>query len=1534
MSGITKFILFTFLFTAGPHYLTAQKQMEKLGRGIVALNAGSNKIYVGWRFLGNDPSGLAFNLYKSEGAAAFVKVNTSPMLIRTDTVIPNCNLSVLNRFYVKPVLNGVEQEASSVFSLPAGTPVRQYVRSIPLQIHAEGVLSTSNAMPGDLDGDGEPELVVMREGAGGDTARMMIESYKLDGTYLWRFEFGKNINHSNEHNAQAYYVVYDFDGDGKSEVCVRGSERSVFQAGSMNERMVGDVLIKDGITLYPLTASLQRPSAPEYLFMLDGLTGKSLDSIKYEPAMGPAASYNITWGPNERPYYQWMSVAYLDGKYPSIVTQRGIGDGYRFKVYGFDFRNGRFSMRSDSLVTNEPIAFGGHSIRIKDIDNDGKDEILFTGAAVDNDMKLIYNQEQKGIGHGDGFQIMDIDPDRPGMEWFAIQQSTFNFIGANYWDAATGDILKKYYMNTPSDPSRGDAAPISPNIRGAQMYGGTQGVMDAKGNYVNKQSFIPCGTVFWDADLAKELIENANSYRTLTLKKYDPATGNANIIFNFDTDGAGNGTMAGATYYGDLMGDWREEVVAEATENNNLVLRIYTTTTQSNNRYYTLLHNPSYRTHLTCLGRIGGFYPDFYFGPGMTATPPAPCFDEDIRWNGQQSVWDNGKATSWVKKTGIQTFSAGNKVLFDDYGINGTVANKQIVVAENVEPSEIVLAVHSDYILTGSGNITGTAQLLKNGKGTFTINTAQSFSGNTTVWDGQLVINNQYNSPVTVFGGIYGGYQTKGASGGRLSGSGKLMQSVVLDEKGGIIPGNAENRTDTFRIQQHLTMKRGSYLFLDMGNSPEVKHDLIRVGGNLNITDTVFIVINSIADLNAGTYPLINFAGTFTGSLNKIKIVGIENQFYSLDNNSGSIQLVVNPTRKPASIVWGGVINKWAKTTEKNWYLNATAESYVPNDSIVFDETGKQQPDILLEGDLPCSNILINSNTNYMLSGNGLICGAGGLKKSGSGKLTILTNNTFTGPVEINGGSIEIRNNVMENTASPFGASSAAPSGIRMFNSQLRFNAPIAMGFERGMTISGNDTIYSLNTVAFSGQITGTGKLIKTGAGKVNFVKQNSYTGGTFIKEGIITFADNNNPLGSGLITFGGGKLIFCDNSGNTETFSTPFEIPSGVSAGIDLDSRMVFSSTLTGGGILNLWSPFIRADLKGNWSAFTGTINVTTDSDGGDFRIMNSYGYGNALVTLGSKVNAYPNGSYQISYGALASTVTDATVTTPFTVGTKNTNATYAGLINGTGSVTKKGTGEWTLTNANTYSGGTNIEGGTIFLTNTSGSATGTGVVTVKSNGTLAGTGTVSGSVSVQANGTIMAGNSTSNGTINIGTNLVISNSGFLAAKLNADINTCDVINVTGNTSLTGTILKLTKRSGTYSVGDKFKLINCSTITGTISGILPEKPAEGLYWDVSELFTTGTIKISNEPSAVLKTNYNNIPAYPNPFSGSFSVQMPVTDNYRVNVYDVSGQKIYVHPAISASDFEIDLSGFKPGMYLLEMQSDKEIYVQKLVKKQ
>jgi fibronectin-binding autotransporter adhesin len=1533
MNAFFKLIILLIFLTSAGQKAISQKMMEKLGRSVIALNAGSNRIYVGWRLLGNDPENLGFNLYKSEGAGSFNKINASPMTIRTDTLLPGCNLATLNRFYVRPVLNGIEQEASAIFTLPVSTPVRQYVRSIPLQIHSEPGIDTSNAMPGDLDGDGELDLVVMRTGQGGDTARIMIESYKLDGTYLWRFEFGKNINLANEHNAAAYYVVYDFDGDGKSEVCVRGSERSIFQAGSANERMVGDVLLKDGITLYPLAGGLQRPSAPEYLFMLDGLTGMPLDSIKYEPAMGPAASYNTTWGGNERPYYQWMSVAYLDGKFPSVVTQRGIGEGGSwFKIYGFDFRDGKFKMRPDSLVTQEAIGFGGHSIRVKDIDNDGKDELLFNAAAVDHDMKLLYNQHNKGIGHGDGYQILDIDPDRPGMEWFAIQQNTGNFVGAYYWDAATGDILKKYYMNAPSDPSRGDAAPISPNHRGAQMYGGTQGVMDARGNYVNKQSFIPCGTVYWDADMAKELIENANSYRILTIKKYDPVTGNANILFNLDADGAGNSSMAGATYFGDLVGDWREEIVAEAIENNRLVLRIYTTTTQSNSRHYTLLHNPSYRTQLTCLGRIGGFYPDFYMGPGMSYTPPAPCFDEDVRWNGMQSQWDNKKTTSWINKAGIQTFTSGNKVLFDDYGVNGQVSNKSIQINESVEPSEVVFNIRDDYSITGAGSITGAAKLSKNGRGNLTINATQQFTGITNVWDGNLIVNDKYLSPVTVYGGVFGGYQTHGKGGGRLSGSGRFMNAVELAEKGGITPGNMSLARDTFRIHHNLLMKNRAYIVFDLGNNPNESHDIVDISGNLTIQDSVYFIINAAAGVEPGTYPLINYRGIFSGSISKINITGLENRMYNLVNTSGAIRLIIEPTRQPAEIVWGGLSNKWEKTTEKYWYLKDATQNFVANDSVIFNNSGKQQSVIQIAGNVPCSDVLVDGTSAYTFTGNGAISGKGGLTKKGTGKLTMLTNNSFSGPVKLEGGQFEIAANVYEAEPSPLGETTSSPTNFQMSDSQLRFISPIAMGFERGISIYGTDTIHTLNTVALSGLITGTGKLIKTGAGKLNLINLNNFSGGTVIKEGSITFADNNNPLGTGLITLAGGNIIFSDNSSNTETFSTPIDIPAGITAGINLDSRMVFSSTLTGAGTLNLWTPYVRADLKGNWSAFSGTINVTTDSDGGDFRITNSFGYPNAIITLGSKVNAYPNGSYVLNFGALSSTFSDAKVTTPFTVGNKNTDASFAGLISGTGAITKKGTGAWTISNANTYSGGTNIESGNLLIANTSGSATGSGTITVKSTAELGGTGAVSGSVSVMANGTLSTGNTTSTGTMTIGTNLVISKGGFLAAKLNAGINTADLFQVTGNVVLNGITLKLFRRSGTFAVGNQFKIINSSNISGNIAEIIPANPGAGLYWDLSDFYSSGMIKITDVPSAIDKEVETDIKIFPNPFTDKLTLQLPQSETFRISILNISGQLILHETNVSGPDFSVDLSTLTEGIYLIHISGKEEKYIQRIVK--
>ena len=1509
--------------------MQAQRQMEQLGRGIMAMNKGSNQIYVGWRLLGTDPSDITFNLYQSVNNATAVKVNAYPMKLTTDTVLSGCNLSVSNAFFVKPVLNGVEQTSSSIFTLPANAAAVQYVLSIPLQNLNDANITTQNAMPGDVDGDGEYELVVFRTGAGGDTARLLIETYKLNGTFLWRFDFGKNINFSNEHNAQAYYVVYDFDGDGKAEVCVRGSELSTFQSGSAKQRTVGDVLLKDGVTLYPLNGGNQRLTAPEYLFMLNGKTGAPMDSIKYEPAMG--STPNTTWGSNERPVYQWMSVAYLDGIHPSIVTERGIGEGFWIKLYGFDFRNGKFSMRPEFFATQEPIAFGGHSIRTKDIDNDGKDEILFTAAAVDHDMKLIYNQHYKGLGHGDGFQILDIDPDRPGLEWFGIQQSNSDQLGAAYWDAATGEVIKKYYMAAVGDPSRGDAASVSPTIRGSQMYGGTPGVMDHNGNYVNRTSFTPTGTLYWDADLAKEVILNDNSYRDASIKKYDPVTGNSNILFNLKADGCSNpATMAGATYFGDILGDWREELAIQT--NDKLTLRIYSTTTPSASRYYTLMHNGGYRIQQTCLGRIGGFYSDFYFGPGMTVMPPCPLVGEDVRWAGSLATWDNGTTQAWFDSTGLKAFQPAMKVLFDSYGKTGTVSQRTVSIAENVAPAAVTVSSELSYEFTGAGTITGSGTLTKIGKGNLTLNNNLLSTGKTTVWDGALIARKSLASPVWVYGGTWGGVRSKGLTGGRLAGVGPFLQGVTLFEKGGLSPGSSSNETDTMTIEQRLTLKKRSYLVLDLNATPTLTSDFILVKGDLILEDTASLYVRKVAStLGAGVYPLLKCTGTLTGNVGQLLLVGMDDQVCSLSISDNTLFLNVPTVPTASKATWGGVSNKWELSLTKNWLRNSVADLFVPNDSVVFDATGAAQSNVQLNGVIPVRDLMVNATNDYTLGGTGSLSGSGGLTKKGRGKLTLPTNHSFTGKVSVQGGSLEIKDDVLEGEPSPIGLGPVT-SVMDLANAQLRFTPTFPIGFDRGIALTGADTIYASQSATLEGLVSGTGSVVKLGTGKINFSQTNTYSGGTILKEGTVSSSQNNNPLGTGLITFAGGRLTLCDNNNDTETFSAPIQIPAGVTALLDMDSRINFASNVTGSGTLNLWTPYVRADLSGNWSAFTGTINVTTDADGGDFRVNNAYGFAGASVNLANLVYAYRNSAQTLELGDLSGVAGSVVSNTPLVVGAKNTNATFNGILTGTSSITKRGTGSWTLTGASTHTGNTAVNGGKLIVNNTTGSGTGTGSVTVNSTGTLSGTGIITGAVAVNTGGTLAPGNNAI-GTLTVNSNVSLGVGSTTEMEINRLSATKDMLTLTGTLTLNGTLKLVNLSVLGYSNGNEFKLFTAPTIKGAFSAILPATPGDGLVWDTTALLTTGTIAVRTAPTALHDAEWASMKVFPNPTAGKVYLNnIPSIGPVTLLLETLNGKTLIQRKQVS-SETEIDLSEYSAGMYLLKLISDQDTYLFKILKK-
>src|SRR5688572_24543202 len=96
----------------------AQRQMENLGRGVVAIRQADGTVYVGWRLLGTDPENIAFNLYRSTGGRT-IRLNSRPITDSTNFVDSTVDLSQSTTYFVRPVRNRREQASSAPFILKA-----------------------------------------------------------------------------------------------------------------------------------------------------------------------------------------------------------------------------------------------------------------------------------------------------------------------------------------------------------------------------------------------------------------------------------------------------------------------------------------------------------------------------------------------------------------------------------------------------------------------------------------------------------------------------------------------------------------------------------------------------------------------------------------------------------------------------------------------------------------------------------------------------------------------------------------------------------------------------------------------------------------------------------------------------------------------------------------------------------------------------------------------------------------------------------------------------------------------------------------------------------------------------------------------------------------------------------------------------------------------------------------------------------------------------------------------------------------------
>jgi rhamnogalacturonan endolyase len=605
--------------------------MERLDRGLVALSTGGGKAFVSWRLLGVEPQRTAFNLYRTAGGGAPVLLTAAPLTAVTSFTDTGADPSRAITYTVKAVVDGREECAGASFTLPENPPTRQYlpIKLAPITSSTGGTYSVLHVYAGDLDGDGQYEYVVKRMDS--NRGPIVVDAYRLDGALLWRVDLGPNVETGNS-TATSPILVADLDGDGKAEVVVKTGEGTVFGDGTR----IGDT-DGDGITDYnshDASAMYQVLAGPEFVSVLQGATGRELARDGFI-ARGKVTDWGDDYG--NRMNFIFATVAYLDGALPSFVMSRGdgeLGNPQALTAVAWDFRGGKLSRRWTFKAKDHASALPAghmlsdfHAIRAVDVDGDGKDDVSWGGFTVGSDGKLLFSTV---LTHGDRFVIADIDPDRPGLEQYAVQQNNGTLLAAALTDARTGEVLRTWSLDAKADVGRGEAAAITPGVRGLQLWNSNvPGLWTAAGQEVNAARPWPSISIWWDGDLLRESLDGIGSSGfNPAIQKWNPTSGALDRLFTVYNDGgsyavispyAGRAPMHGA----DLLGDWREEVILETADHAEI--RIYTTTLPTSHRMPTLMHDPVYRNCVNVKGYLQSTQVGFYLGEGMTFPVPQPA---------------------------------------------------------------------------------------------------------------------------------------------------------------------------------------------------------------------------------------------------------------------------------------------------------------------------------------------------------------------------------------------------------------------------------------------------------------------------------------------------------------------------------------------------------------------------------------------------------------------------------------------------------------------------------------------------------------------------------------------------------------------------------------------------------------------------------------------------------------------------------------------------------------------------------------------
>ena len=434
----------------------------------------------------------------------------------------------------------------------------------------------------------------------GFTGPTLIDCYKLDGTKLWRIDLGENIR-SGAHYTQ--FLVADFDGDGCAELICKTADGTQDGVGKVIGDRRADFRNMKGRII----------AGPEYLTVFNGKTGEAMKTVKYYPERGELKDWGDSYANRSERYL--AATAYLDGKHPSAVMCRGYYAKSVLAAYDWDGKDLKVRWIFDSTDPGCE-GYGGqgnHNLRVADVDGDGCDEIIYGQMAVDNDGKGLYTT---GMYHGDAIHLVSDVHNGKYYVWCCHENKKD---GTTLRDAATGEVILQYPSN--KDIGRCMAADIDAGHPGVELWSpNTGGVRAFDGTLISPEmeykSEVTAGVpvnmaVWWDGDLLRELLDKNE------VSKYNPVTGECDVLQIFDGCMWNNGTKANPCLQGDIIGDWREEVLMRTEDSRHL--RLYVSTLPTEYRFHTFLEDPAYRHSLANqnIAYNQPTQPGFYFGPEL-----------------------------------------------------------------------------------------------------------------------------------------------------------------------------------------------------------------------------------------------------------------------------------------------------------------------------------------------------------------------------------------------------------------------------------------------------------------------------------------------------------------------------------------------------------------------------------------------------------------------------------------------------------------------------------------------------------------------------------------------------------------------------------------------------------------------------------------------------------------------------------------------------------------------------------------------------